>query len=118
MLETLFAHQSQGQAFLSLLVCGLALGLMLQLGGWLRPGHPVLSSLWDVATALLFGGMVLSVLLHYRTGLRAYAVLGILLGLLLHLAGAARLLDALHRWVQKVVDSRRPKAGESLPDGE
>lgn len=118
MLETLFAHQSQEQAFLSLMLCGLVLGLMLHIGTSLRRGHPLLSSIWDVLTALLGGGMALAVMLRYRTGLRAYGMLGILLGILLYLAGLAQPLHALEKHLQKDKNSRRPKAGKPQPDDE
>lgn len=118
MLETLFAHQSQEQAFLSLMLCGLALGLMLHIGTSLRRGHPLLSSIWDVLTALLGGAMAFAVMLRYHTGLRAYGMLGILLGILLYLAGLAQPLHALEKLLQKDKNSRRPKAGKSLPDDE
>lgn len=118
MLETLFAHQSQEQAFLSLMLCGLVLGLMLHIGTSLRRGHPLLSSIWDVLTALLGGAMALAVMLRYRTGLRAYGMLGILLGILLYLAGLAPLLHTQEKLLQKYKNSRPPKAGKALPDDE
>ena len=86
MLETLFAHQSQEQAFLSLMLLG--------------------------------GGMALAVMLRYHTGLRAYGMLGILLGILLYLAGLAQPLHALEKHLQKDKNSRRPKAGKPQPDDE
>lgn len=118
MLETLFAHQSQEQAFLSLMVCGLVLGLMLHIGTALRRSHGVLSGLWDVLTALAGAAMVFAVMLRYHDGLRAYGVLGILLGILLYLAGLAQPLQALGRLFQKYKDLRRPKAGKTTPDDE
>lgn len=118
MLETLFAHQSQEQAFLALLVCGLLLGLMLHIGTALRRGHPVLCGLWDVLTALACAVMVFVVMLRFRTGLHAYGVLGIFTGILLYLAGLAQPLHAVGSFFQKYKNSRRPKAGESLPDDE
>lgn len=112
MLEVLFAHQNQEEAFLAFLCCGLALGLMLHTGTALRGRRPLLCALWDVLTAALMCGMVFLVLLRFRTGLRAYALLGVLLGVLLYLAGLAQLLEALAGFFQKDKNSARPKAGK------
>lgn len=118
MLEVLFAHQSQEQAFLALLVCGLVLGLMLHAGAALRHSHILLGSLWDCLTALVCTLMLFGIMLHYHTGLRAYCVLGILLGLLLYLAGLAQPLQAIGRFFQKYKNLLRPKAGKSISDDE
>ena len=112
MLEVLFAHQSQEQAFLAFVVCGVALGLMLHLGASLRRRSLLLSSIWDVLCALSCAVMVLLVLFRFRTGLRAYAVLGLLLGAVLYLAGLAHILQGMGRLFQKYKNSHRPKAGK------
>lgn len=118
MLETLFAHQQQEQVFLSLLLCGLVLGAMLHLGVWLRRRHRLLGGVWDVLTALGCAAMVLGVMLRYHQGLRAYGALGILLGILLYLAGLSQPISALGRLLQKYKDSHRPKAGKCPVDDE
>lgn len=118
MLEVLFARQSQEEAFLAFLCCGLVLGLMLHIGTALRRRRPLLCALWDVLTAALMAAMVLAVLLRFRTGLRAYALLGVLLGVLLYLAGLAQLLEGLAGFFQKDKNSARPKAGKSTPGDE
>lgn len=116
MLEALFAHQSQEQAFLAFLVCGLALGLGLHIGSNLH--RPPLRALWDIFTALACTALAFLVLLRFGTGLRAYALLGVLLGVLLYLAGLAQVLQSAGRLLQKYKNSRPPKAGESTPDDE
>ena len=116
MLETLFARQQQGQAFLALLVCGMALGLMLHLGALVR--RPLAAALWDTLTALVCGGMVLMVLLRYQSGLRAYGALGLLLGILLYLAGACPLVQLAVNLFRKYKNSLQPKAGNTPPDDE
>lgn len=116
MLETLFAHQQQGQAFLSLLVCGTALGLMLHLGTLMRRPLPV--ALWDLLTAAVCAVMVFMVILRYHSGLRAYGVLGLLLGILLYLAGACPLVQGAVNLFRKYKKSRRPKAGNAPADDE
>lgn len=116
MLEALFAHQSQEQAFLAFLVCGLALGLGLHIGAAVR--KPVLRALWDVITALACAALAFTVLLRFGTGLRAYALLGILLGVLLYLAGLAQVLRLAGNLFQKYKNSRPPKAGKPTTDDE
>lgn len=116
MLETLFAHQQQGQAFLSLLICGVGLGLLLHLGSYLQRPLPV--ALWDALTAVSFAIMLFLVILRYQSGLRAYGVLGLLLGILLYLAGACPLVQGMVTLFRKYKNSRRPKAGNAPADDE
>lgn len=116
MLEVLFAHQHQEQTFLSLLACGLALGLMLHIGTLLR--RRFLRTLWDVFTALAVAILVLLVILRQHDGLRAYGVLGLVLGALLYLAGFSQILQAGVNLFQKYKNSRPPKAGNTPPDDE
>lgn len=118
MLETLFAHQQQEQAFLSLMVCGLVLGAMLHLSVALHRHHPVLGGVWDGLTALCCAAMLFGVMLRYHQGLRAYGALGILLGILLYLAGLSQPIAALSRLLQKYKDSHPPKAGKCPVDDE
>lgn len=117
MLEVLFAHQQQEQAFLALLACGVALGLMLHIGTLLRR-HGVLCALWDALTAASGALMLFLVILRYQGGLRAYGLLGLMLGILLYLAGLSQLIRLAAELFQKYKNSRRPKAGKSPPDDE
>ena len=112
MLEALFARQAQQQAFLWMLAGGLALGLMLQAGQALRR-HAVLSAVWDGVCAASLLALLLRVFL-LALGARAYAVLGLLLGLLLWMLGPGALLRLLG---QKVC-IRRGKEGFRTPDAE
>lgn len=112
MLETLFAHQQQERAFLALAVCGLCLGLMLHLGVlWRRCG--ILRALWDALTAAVAGGMVFAVMLRFHSRLQAYAVLGLLLGLLLYMAGFSHLLRGAVALFHKIQKKKRQKAGKT-----
>lgn len=119
MLEALFAKQGQEQAFLALALCGWALGLLLHAGRWLRRRHRVVSIVWDVLTALAGLAMTLTVLLHLRTGLRGYGLLGLVTGLVLYLAGAFFVVEGFFRLIawaaEKIRDSARPKEGKTTP---
>lgn len=119
MLEALFAKQGQEQAFLALALCGWALGLLLHAGRWLRRRHRVVSIVWDVLTALAGLAMTLTVLLHLRTGLRGYGLLGLVTGLVLYLAGAFFVVEGFFRLIawaaEKIRDSARPKEGKTAP---
>ena len=117
MLETLFAHQQQQQAFLVLLACGVALGLMLHIGHLLRQ-HSVLCALWDALTAASGALMLFLVILRFHGGLRAYGILGMLLGMLLYLAGLSQLVQGGVNLFQKYKNSRRPKEGNEPPGDE
>ncbi len=95
MLETLFARAGQERVFLLLTACGLALGALAQGTEWLRRRFRRAALFWDgllVATAL---ALVLLALLTGGEGLRAYALLGLIIGLLLYYAGVHTLLTAL-----------------------
>lgn len=117
MLETLFAHQQQERAFLALAACGLCLGLMLHLGALLRHWG-VLRAIWDALTAAAAGGMVFAVMLRFHSRLQAYAALGLLLGLLLYMAGLSHLLRGIASLFQKIQKKRRQKAGKAPTDDE
>lgn len=117
MLETLFTHQQQERAFLVLTACGVALGLLLHLGGLLRR-FGVLRAIWDALTAAAAGGMVFAVALRFHSGLQAYAALGLLLGLLLYMAGLSPILQGMTAFFRKVSKKDGPKAGKAPADDE
>jgi len=73
---------------LAMVLCGLALGLMLHLGSLWR--RPVLRCLWQVLTALMVGSMALFAFAKGAGGLRAYGLLGLVVGAALYAAGLAR----------------------------
>lgn len=117
MLEALFAHQQQQQAFLTLVACGLALGLMLHAGALLRR-FGFLRALWDALTAACAAAGLFLVALRFRSGLRAYEVLGLLVGLCLYMAGLLPVFQCVGGLFRKNQKNRRPKAGETVADGE
>lgn len=100
MLEALFAHRQQQQAFLLLVAGGMALGAMLHLGTLLRR-MGMLRGLWDALTAAGAAAMVFLAALRYQSGLRAYATLGLLLGILLYMAGVFPLVHAIADFFRK-----------------
>ena len=115
MLENLFAQAGQEQAFLWLTAGGFGLGLLMQLSGALRRVGRVAGLMGDVFTALAAGTLLLWVLVRFGGGLRAYGLLGLLLGLLLYYAGASRLVSALGAGVarlwRKMKKTPSPKEG-------
>lgn len=124
-LENLFARAAQEQAFLWLMACGLLLGLLLHLSAAVHRGHPWLGILCDMVFALCAGGMALLVLLRFGGGLRAYGLLGVLVGLLLYFAGLSRLLEGMAHRLSRLTPRREKKfaddgnhAGISSPGAE
>ena len=115
MLENLFAQAGQEQAFLWLAAGGFGLGLLMQLSGALRRVGRAVGLMGDVLTALAVGVLLLWVLTRYGGGLRAYGLLGLLIGLLLYWAGASRLVSALGAGVARLW--RRMKKTPSPKEG-
>lgn len=115
MLENLFAQAGQEQAFLWLTAGGFGLGLLMQLSGALRRFSRVAGLMGDVLTALAAGTMLLWVLVRFGGGLRAYGLLGLLMGLLLYWAGASRLVSVLGAGVARLW--RRMKKTPSPKEG-
>lgn len=115
MLENLFAQAGQEQAFLWLTAGGFGLGLLMQLSGALRRVGRVAGLMGDVFTALAAGTLLLCVLVRFGGGLRAYGLLGLLIGLLLYWAGASRLVSALGAGVARLW--RRMKKTPSPKEG-
>ena len=115
MLENLFAQAGQEQAFLWLTAGGFGLGLLMQLSGALRRVGRVAGLMGDVFTVLAVGTLLLWVLVRFGGWLRAYGLLGLLLGLLLYYAGASRLVSALGAGVARLW--RRMKKTPSPKEG-
>lgn len=115
MLENLFAQAGQEQAFLWLTAGGFGLGLLMQLSGALRRVSRVAGLMGDALTALVAGTLLLWVLVRFGGGLRAYGLLGLLMGLLLYFAGASRLVGALGAGVARLW--RRMKKTPSPKEG-
>ena len=117
-LENLFAQAAQGRTFLLMCVCGLILGAMLHLSRALRQWKPWLGNACDVLTAALLGLMALAVLLESGSGLRGYALLGLLLGAALYQAGLSRLMEALCKPIRWIAQKFPPKGGNDAPSDE
>ncbi|MGN1020805.1 MAG: hypothetical protein ACI4O7_10625 [Aristaeellaceae bacterium] len=115
MLENLFAQAGQEQAFLWLTAGGFVLGLLTQLSGALGRMSRAAGLLGDGLAALAAGVMALGVLIRFGGGLRAYGLLGLLIGLLLYWAGVSRLIGALGRAAAGLI--RRMKKTPSPKEG-
>lgn len=122
MLENLFAHAAQEQAFLAMMAGGLALGAVLQLNGALRRRWRAMGFLWDGLFALLALALALLVMLRFGSGLRAYALLGATLGMLLYHAGISRGISFVGRKIGRLFckyqKTAGPKEGNGPADGE
>lgn len=101
-LELLFARAGQGQSFLLLAAGGAVWGLLLQLAGALRRMWRPLGMAADVLCALAAGAMLWWAAFRSGSGLRGYALLGLLTGLTLEWAGLRPLLSGMARAVQKL----------------
>lgn len=112
-LEVLFARQGQSAAFLRMVICGLAAGVVLDVCLLLCRRRPGLTVLWDVLAAILCGAMLLPAVLLAGEGLRAYELLGLALGGALYAAGLRTVLSAIGRRLRKDTKTNAPKAGDS-----
>ena len=117
MLENLFAHAQQQQAFLCLTGCGFVLGAMVHLTGFVRRGRRLLGAMCDLACSAVLLVLLLMNLLRYGGGIRAYGLLGLMIGFVLYCAGVSRLVEALVALGAKLVKGFRktssPKEGFS-----
>ncbi|MGN0778760.1 MAG: spore cortex biosynthesis protein YabQ [Aristaeellaceae bacterium] len=122
MLENLFAQAVQAQLFLWLMAGGLGLGALHQLSRALRRRSRMAGLAGDVLTALTLGLVLLWTLTRFGTGLRAYGLLGLVLGLALYLAGVSPLMSAVGqgaaRLGSRMEKFRRKKEGFPMPDAE
>ncbi len=103
MLENLFARSGQEEVFLYMTGCGFLFGMLLHLSGMIRRSRRLLGALGDLLSAAALGGMLLMILLHYGGGVRAYGLLGLLIGALLYWAGVSRLIDAMAALMRKLL---------------
>ena len=106
-LEALFARAAQGQAFLLLAGGGVALGALLQLAGALHRVWRMAGLAADVLWVLGAAALVLYTVFQAGTGLRLYALLGLLTGLALYRAGVQPLVSAAARRMQKLFPPRQ-----------
>ena len=101
-LEVLFAKASQGRTFLLMLLCGVAMGLAVQLAGFL---HRASRPLGMAADLLCAAGLALGwILLFSGEGLRLYGLLGLCIGGAAYAAGIGPALD----WFSRKVTKERP----------
>ena len=110
-LETLFARAAQGRVFLLMLPCGLLLGALLTLSGRLQKGEKgqnrPLGLLLDALCALAAAALMLLAACLAGEGLRLYAPLGLLVGVMLYRNGVQPLLDGLLVFFHRVHCGRR-----------
>lgn len=106
-LETLFSRAAQGRVFLLMAGCGLVLGGIAALGGWLHRRWRLLGTACDILCALLAAGMAAAAAFAAGDGLRLYALLGMILGAALYMAGIQPILLAMGRTVQKLFGRRQ-----------
>ena len=88
-LEVLFAQAHQGRTFLLMLLCGAAMGGLIQLSGLMYRVKPLLGMAADMLCA---AGLALAlgwILMGSGEGLRLYGLLGLCIGGALYAAGVA-----------------------------
>lgn len=103
-LEVLFAQASQGRTFLLMLLCGAAMGLAVQLAGFL---HHASRPLGMAADLLCAAGLALTlghILLHNGEGLRLYGLLGLCIGGAAYASGLAPVVG----WISRQITKTRP----------
>jgi len=106
-LEMLFARAAQGRIFLLVAACGVALGLLLTGAGALYRTSRAAGMAADLLCALLGAAAVLAAAFLSGDGLRLYALLGLLLGVLLCRAGLCPLAGGILRGAKKVFGKRQ-----------
>lgn len=106
-LETLFARAAQGQAFLLVAAGGVLLGLLLTGAGALYRISRAAGMAADALCALLGAGLVLGAAFFAGDGLRLYALLGLLMGVLLCRAGLCPLAEGIAHGLQKLFRKRQ-----------
>lgn len=105
-LELLFARAAQGRTFLLMAAGGAALGVVLQAANWLNLRNRAAGIAADVLLALLASALLL-LSVGAGGGLRGYALLGVLLGLMLYRAGVAPLAAGAFRVIKKLFAHRQ-----------
>ena len=108
-LEVLFAQASQGRTFLALVLCGAAMGLAVQLAGFLHRRSRWLGMAADLLCAFSLAAALAHLLLISGGGLRLYGLLGLCIGGTLHAAGIAPLL----RWTARRCTPKGPPPGKA-----
>ena len=101
-LEVLFAREAQVQCFLLMACAGAVLGLLIHLAGWLHRAQRAAGLAADLLCGALAAGAGLYAALATGSGVRLYGLLGLAVGALLYLMGAAPLVRAAARLAQKM----------------
>ncbi len=79
-LEVLFAKATQGRTFLLLMLCGLAVGALVQLAGVLHRVNRFLGLAADLLCVVILAAAAAHILLASGEGLRLYGLLGLCIG--------------------------------------
>ena len=108
-LEVLFARAEQVRAFLLLVAGGAALGAILQLAGWLHRMWKPAGLAADALCAAAAGALLLGAALLTGSGLRAYAVLGAALGIILYRLGVQPVMEGIARYGRKITRRTQEK---------
>lgn len=106
-LELLFARAAQGETFLLLAAGGAAAGLLLQLAGLLHRLSRAAGMAADAACVLVCAGLLMLAVFRSGDGLRGYALLGLLTGILLYRAGVQPLTEWAAQGLQKLFRRRQ-----------
>ena len=114
-LELLFLKAGQCRTFLSMVLLGAGMALLVHLAGHLHRVKPWLGMAADVLLAAGLGLAVGQLILLSGEGLRLYGLLGLMIGGALYTAGAA---PAVGRLLALCKIFSRPKAGTSPPPAE
>ena len=107
-LEVLFAQASQGRTFLLMVLCGAAMGLLVQLAGFLHGVNRFLGMAADLLCALALALALGWILLGSGEGLRLYGLLGLFIGGVLYAAGPGPVVG----WIGR---KRTPPESSDLP---
>lgn len=116
MIETLFAQQAQGRAFLAMLLGGLVVAAVGHGASVLRRWRRWLAVPGDVLMALALLAALLYPMILLETPLRLYSLLGLALGGALYAAGIGPAAERFLRWMKKCVRSQPQKKGKPAPD--
>ena len=104
-LEVLFAQASQGHTFLLMVLCGSAMGLGVQLAGFLHHWKSWVGMAADLLCTFLLALVLGWIILYSGEGLRLYGLLGLCIGAALYAAG----IGPVVRGLGKIITHRQQK---------
>ena len=114
-LEVLFAKARQSRTFLAMVLLGAGMALLVHLSGRLHRRSAALGMASDLLIAVLLACTAGQLLLAGGEGLRLYALLGLMIGGALYLAGPGPVVG---RILQRVKNCSRRRAGTSPSSAE